>query len=327
MKKILAMMLILVMAFTFVGCGKESAADQVKTPQELMDKIMDASGTQKSGEFKGNFELNMSGLEEMGLAGPMSLEMTGKVADEKNMSIDMKVDPGIGMVIDASLYLNDEQMLIYAPMLGQFMGYSYLSMDMASVSEMAGTDINAQEAAKVMEVLKKFEDETEYSIYDVIVLNENLKEEKVKINGEDVDTTKLVMNVKLDKAMDLVVAFLEFVAEDEDARGILMADMSQEDIDMMLESIHDPDTRAEVDAALEGIDIKTFEVEYYVNSDFVPVKMDLNADMNISAEGEELSIQLTGSFEFFNIGKVEKIEMPEVDPAEVMDMTDMMGIY
>jgi uncharacterized lipoprotein YehR (DUF1307 family) len=328
MKKILALLLVLVMAFSFVGCNKEeSAADQVKTPQELMDKVMEASKTSRSGEFNGSFEMTMSGLEEMGLAGPMSLNMSGKVADEKNVMVKMDVDAGIGMVINAEMYLNEDQMLLYAPLLGQFMGYSYMSMDMSQVTEMAGSDISTEDAEKVMAVLERFEDETDYSIYDVLKIDDNMAEETITINDEEVDTTKLVMTIELDKAVDVMYGFLEFVTEDEEARELLLGQMTQEDIDMMIEEMEDPATKAELEAALEMININELSMDLYINGDFIPVKMDMVFDMTVSEGDETLDMNMTGSFEFFNIGGVESIEFPEVSPEEVMDMTDMMGIY
>jgi hypothetical protein len=328
MKKILAIMLIIAMMFSFVACGDdETAADKVKTPEELMDKVMEESGEFVNGEFAGHFELEMSGLEELGFAGPMSLDLTGQMFDEKNMMFDMQIDAGIGMIIAAKLYMTEDQMLIDMPFLATMLGYQYMSMDLASVYEMAGTEMAQQDADKVMEILERFQDETEHSIYDVLVLDDSMDEEEITINEEKVDVTKISMSVSLEDAIDLLYAFMDFIANDEEAKELLLAEMTQEDIDMMLEEMDNPETRAEIEAVLEMVDIKSFNIDYYINADFVPVKFDVLADMSIEAEGEVLDMKLTGNFEYFNMNGVEEIEIPEVDPSQVMDLTDMTNMY
>lgn len=324
MKKILAMLLVLVMAFSFVACGDESAADQVKTPQELMDKVMDQSKESSNGEFKGNFEVEFSGVDELAMFGPMSLELEGKIADDKNMMMELEVN--MGMSIGATIYITEERMLLDIPFLAQMMGTArYMALDMDELNEMAGSEVSAQDAEKVMAVLERFQDETDYSIYDFLVMDENMEEVEVTINDEAVDATKVSMTISLEDGIDLAMAFMEFIASDAEAKELFFAEMPQEDIDMMMEAMNDPEMMAELENALEMIDIKQFQIDYYVNSDFSPVKMEMVAEMAVTEGEETMEMKLTGNFEYFNIGGVESIELPEVNEDDVMNLMDMMG--
>ncbi len=129
------------------------------------------------------------------------------------------------------------------------MGYDYLELNMSDVTEMAGTDLAAtQDADQIMKILERFQDETDYSIYDVFVLDEKMDEEKITINDKKVETTKVSMTVSLDGAVELLYAFMEFASEDEEAKALLLEEMDQAEIDEMIASMDDPETREEIDA-------------------------------------------------------------------------------
>lgn len=328
MKKILAIMLIIALMFSFVACSKDdAAADKVATSEELLEKVMESGEDATNAEFSAKFDLELSGMDEFAMMGPMSLEMTGKMTDEKNMEISLKVDAGIGMTIEADLYLSEDKMLIHAPILSALGGGpEYMSLDMATLTEEANVSMD-QNSEEVMAVLERFEDETEYSIYDILILDEKMEEVEVTINDESVDTTKLNMTVSLDKAIDMVYALMEFVFEDEEARALLLTEMTEEDIVIAQEEMQDPETRVELESMIEMVAINTFEMNGYINSDFIPVKFDINADVSVDVEGQMMNAKLTGEFEMFNIGGVKSVEMPEVDPAEVMDLTEMNDIF
>ena len=219
MKKILAMMLVIVMAFSFVACGDESAADQVKTPQELMNKVMEQSDEASNGEFKGAFEVEFTGIDELAMFGPMSLELEGKVADAKNMMMELQVN--MGMSIGATVYITEERMLLDIPFLAQMMGTArYMELDMADLNEMAGSEVSTQDAEKVMAVLERFQEETEYSIYDFLVMNDEMEEVEVTINEEKVDATKVSMTISLEEGIDLAMAFMDFIATVDEAKAL-----------------------------------------------------------------------------------------------------------
>lgn len=328
MKRVMSLLLILVLTLSFVACGNEdSAAEKMDTPEALMDEVMENAEENTNAEFNANFALEMSGLEELEMFGPMTLEMTGKMKDAKNMMMELAVDAGIGLSIEGSLFINEEKMLIHLPLLNTMlgMGYDYMQLSMSDVTDLAGSDLAAtQDADKIMAVLERFQEETDNSIYDILVLNEKMPVEKIEINDKKVETTKLSMTVSTDGAIDMIYAFMAFIAEDEEAKALLLAEMSQEDIDTMLEEMADPATREEMEEVLEMIDIETFAMDYYINSNFDIVKMVINADLSMENEGEVLDVKLSGEMERFNFGDVKSIDMPDVTDDQIMNLTDMI---
>ncbi len=73
------------------------------------------------------------------------------------------------------------------------------------------------------------------------------------------------------------------------------------------------------------INIKTFNMDFYINSDFVVVKTVVSADVSMENEGEVLEFKLEGSFEIFNIDGVKSIDIPDVSPDEIMDLSEMFA--
>lgn len=331
MKRLLAIILIIAMAFGCVACG--DGEDKVETARDFIDKVNEMNTEVKSSEFASSFTLEMSGLDEIGISEPMGLEMDGKVLDAKNMEMNMDLDTGTGMSIAASIYMKDNKMLIHAPMLSMVMGYAYMEMDMDTMNEMAGSSVNmdAEDVQIILDVINRFEEETEYSLYDIVVLNDDLEEVTVEVNGEEVDTTKLEMTVQLDGAVDVIVAFMDFIFADEEARAAFFDGYTDEEIDEMHEELKanmaDEAQLAELEEALEMVDIKTFKMVSYYDEDYNAVKTEMDIDVTVEAEGEVVDIKMSGYMDVFNIGGDMTIEMPEVNPDEVLNLNDMSGMF
>lgn len=329
MKKILSLLLILTLAVgIFVGCGGDKdgvEAAKEMTTQEVFEKVQEVSQEMTNTSFLADFDLEMTGLEEMGLAGPMGLTMTGDIKDAENMKMTMDIDTGMGMEIKGDIYLTDNTILIHAPLLQQFMGYAYLKADLETLAEQAGTPITQPDPEKVKAILERFEESTEYSIYDIVKLDDAKETVEVVVNEETVDATKLTMNVDLTGADDVIFAFVDFIINDEEAKELFLGTMTEEDITLMQEEMANEESRAELKKALEAITINEFSIVIYANADYQTIKTEFVADLSFVDPdlGQEFSMKLTGFMEYFNIGGVEEIVLPEVDPSEILDMNEM----
>lgn len=327
MKKILVLVLVIALTFgLFVGCG-DKETDKVTTAEEMLEKVSEASKDVTNAEFKADFDLEISGLEALGFAGPMGLEMNGKIKDHSNMMIQLAVDTGQGMTIEADLYLSEEKMMIYAPLLQMLMGYSYIELGMDTITETAGVEMTEADSEKVLAILDRFEEESEYSLYDILILSDDMEEVEVVVNDTNVDATKLSMTINLDDSIDMLVEFMKFVVEDAEAKELFFKDYTDEDLATMTEEFNNPETIEEAQGMLDQLTINTFEFVYYINDEYIPVKFDLAIDVTVDVDGEATTIKLNGAFEMFNFGDVKDIEFPEVDPAEVMNADDLLNLY
>jgi hypothetical protein len=321
MKKILALLMVFVMVLSFVACGEKQVAE-AETSQDLFDKVMENQETQNA-EFDASFEMTMTGLEEMGLAGPMTLQVSGKVQDEKSMEMELAVDPGQGMQIQASIFMKDGKMLVHAPMMQMFLGYAYIEMDIDAMAAEASVTATT-DPQKVIDLLNRFSDETDYSIYDILTLSETMETAEVIVNEETLETTKLVMDINVEKAPDLLLAFMDWILNDDEAKEVFFANYTEEDLKMMEEEMNDPSTRAEIEEALEMIDIQKMNIVYYINADYIPVKTEVDMAMTVNDGTQVMDITLMGTTNIFNIDGVTSVEYPEVDPAEIMDMNNLL---
>lgn len=328
MKKVLSLLMIFALVLTaFVGCGEKVGIEAQKemTAQEVFDKAQEASTSMTNTSFLADFDLEMTGLEEMGLAGPMGLTMSGDIKDPENMMINMEVEAQ-GMTFAGEIYMADKKMLIHVPMLQGIMGYAYLSADMATLAEQAGTPMTQPDPEKIRAIMARFEETTEYSIYDMYKLSEEKSVEEVVVNEETVEATKLTADVDLLGSKDMIIALVEFMMTDEEAKEVFFAGMTDEDLAMVQAQFQDEAAMAELDTALEMITINEFSTVMYINSDYQTVKTEMVMDFVVSDSeaGMDMNVKLTGYMDYFNIGGVESITMPEVDPSQVMDLSDMM---
>lgn len=328
MKKILSLLLILTLVVgIFVGCGEKEGIDAAKemTAQEVFDKVQEKSADMTNASFLADFDLEMTGLEELGLAGPMGLTMTGDIKDAKNMKMTLDIDTGMGMAINGDIYLTEETLLVHAPLLQQFMGYAYLKADINELAEQAGTPITQPDPDKMKAILERFEESTDYSIYDIFKLNENKEVAEIVVNEVTMETTKLTMDVNLENADEVIYALVEFMINDEEAREMFLSSMTEEDIAMMKEEMANEESRAELKKALDALQINEFTVVMYADAEYQTVKTEFVADMNIEnpETAEIMTVKISGFMDYFNIGGVTEIVLPEVDPAEILDLNDM----
>lgn len=327
MKKILALVMVLALTFgLFVGCGDKSD----ETAREVLEKVNEASLEVTNSEFKADFDLEISGLDALGLVDPMGLVLSGKIKDQTNMMLDIAVETGQGLPLDASLYISEEKILIHAPLLEMFLGSAYIEMDLTALTELsgvAGVEMTSEDSDQVLEILDRFEEETEYSIYDILILDETVEEVEVTVDEEVIEAKQLKMTINLDDSVEMLVEFMTFITEDDEARALFFADYTDEDIALMKEEFDNPETIAEIEAALELLTINTFEFIYYVNEDYVPVKYEMTIDITVDIDGEATTVKLTGDYEMFNFGEVEDLEFPVVDPSEVMNLNDLLNLY
>ncbi|MCH4887248.1 hypothetical protein EZV73_06680 [Acidaminobacter sp. JC074] len=330
MKRILSLVMIfaLVMAM-FVGCGGEEngiKAAEKMTAQEVYEKVQEASKTMTNTSFLADFNLEMSGLEEMGFAGPMGMTVTGDMKDAENMMMALTVDTGQGMTISGEIYMTDKKMLIHAPLLQQFMGYAYISADLDQLAESTGTPVTQPDPEKVQAILDRFAETTEYSIYDLVKIREEKETVEITVNEEVVETVKLTADIQLDGAEDVLFAFIEFIMSDAEAKELFFSNMTEEQLNEAIAEMNNEEARAEMKAALDAITVNELTVVTYANADYLTVKTEMMVDVDFvdPTTEESMNIKLNGFMDYFNIGGVESIVLPEVAPEEIMNLNDMM---
>lgn len=327
MKKILSILIITAMVLgLFVGCGKKE--EVVRTSQEIFEAAKEKSKDIKNAAFDAEITVEVGGLDpSLGLNAPISLIMSGQMTDVKNMQINLDVDTGQGMNIYGEIFLKDEMILIHAPLLATFLGSEYVKMDMAKLSETAGVDFSAatMDQEKVLAVLDKFSEEKGYTIFDMLKVNDAVEEVEIIINENDesIKTKKIVSNIDVLKAVDLGLAFLEYVSENEEAQSVLFANLSQEEIDKAIAEIKSEEFRASIDEALKLLVINKFEYVLYVNDEDIPVKVEFDLDANVTDEEEVVNLKVSGFNTMYKIGEIEEIILPKVDETEILDLNDL----
>lgn len=330
MRKILSLLLILALVMTsFIACGKnEEAKEEEKkelTAQELYDKVSDESEDMTNLSFAADFELEVSGFELMNLDGPMTLNITGDMKDQETMKMSINVDTGQG-VIQSDIYFKDQVMLLNVPFVQALIGYQYIQLDMNEASEQAGIDatsFTSIDQEKLKDIMKKFEKQSKYSMEDLYDLDEAIEETEVTVNEEEVDVKKISAAITLDDIDGFAMAFIKFVLEDEDAKSLFLNEVSESDLAVLKDSINSGELEAEMKSALEKINFNSLDMVMYVDEDYHAVKTEIVADMTFEDEMQSVSVKLTGHIDAFNIGKVKDIEVPDVAPEQIYNLTDM----
>lgn len=328
MKKILSLLMIFaLMMSVFVGCGPKTGVEQTEdmTSKEVFDKAQEVSQDMTNTSFLADFDLEMTGMEASGIAGPMGLKMTGDIKDTQNMKLSLEVEAQ-GMTVNGDIYMKEKEMLIYFPLLQGMLGKAYIKANLDTITEQAGTPVAQPDPQKIKDILKRFEEQTEYSIYDIVKLSEEKEIVEVVVNEETQKATKLTANIVLDGADDMLFSFIKFMYTDEEAKAVFFANMTDEELADMQAQMEDEATRAEIKAALEALNINEFSVAMYLDGEFRSIKTEMVMDMSMQDPNsdETISIKLTGYMDYFNIGGVEEIVLPEVDPSEIMDLDEMM---
>lgn len=340
MKKLLSLLLIVVLAFTAVGCNKNDNNENNGKNAGNSDKVMEKNENEAIALFedmlagladhdnmsmKNTTEVSLDQLEMMGLPNPIVVEMSSDAYEAGNMKVNLAVDLGI-MPLEAEMFITKEQLLLHSEILGAFVGTPYMGMDL---TEVVGTiqeaSENDEEMNKLRDMIKRFEASSEYSIYDIFVIEDKVDTEKLTINDEKVEAKHFKMTFSTDKIIDVVYDILTFASEDEEARKMLLDKMTDAEIEEMKTEMLDPEKRAEFEEAFEALAINAFEFDFYVNEDLAPVMIKMNLDIAGDIEGEAFDLKVEMVQEMFNFGKVEEIIVPEVDPSEVMDLLDMVG--
>lgn len=323
MKKILSLLLILTLVMTsFIACSKEDDL----TAQELYDKVNEESVNLTNLSFLADFDLEVSGMEAMGIAGPMGLEISGDMKDQETMKLSLNVDTGQGMVIEGDIYYKDQVMLINAPLLQSFLGYQYIQLDMNAIAEEAGIDTASlagvdQEKAKA--VMERFEEESDFSLNDLYKLDEAVEEATVTVNEEEVKTKKITASMALENIDEFAVEFIKFAVNDEEARELFFAQMPEEQIVALEEAVNSGELQTELNKALEMITFNALDMVMYIDDAYHTVKTEINADLTVDDGTQTMNFVLTGFVDAFNIGGVEDVVLPEVAPEEVMNLSDM----
>jgi hypothetical protein len=277
--------------------------------------------------YKGVFNFESEELTMMGLPSPLTLEMSGEAFDATNMMFNMNLDLGM-MKMVGDLYMKDQKILVHSDMLNMVFGGSYISMDMSDLTSDMAVEMDEEEAKAQLEEIKgifeRYEAQSDYSIYDIIKIDDSMDVKEVTVNDKKVEATHLKVSLTLDNAADMLFDVMAFIATDQEAKDLFLTAMDASEIEEMLAEMNDPETKKELEEALEMLKINAFEMDFYLNENFMPIKADFNIDLELDVEGEVMDFKFDGSMETFSIGQVKEIEMPEVDPEEVIDMTDMM---
>ncbi len=332
MKKILSLILIMVLALSvFVGCGPKNeeaatVADE-KAPETaigILETSMEASQDMVNTEFASEMTIESSAFAELGVTEPIALKLSGSMFDVKNLFLNLDVEAGMLGNIAGSIYMVEDSMLIHSPMLAAFLGFEYVKADLDTIAEQAGTNFDAQQMdqEKIQEVLKRFTEKTDVSVAEILAINEKIEEVEVVIAEETVSAKKITMNFEIEKALDFAVKFIDFVVEDQEAQDVFFASLSEEEKTKAITELK-AFNREEVEKELEALKINNFAMSLYVNEDFIPVKSEFDVDLTITTEGEEVDLKVNGFMSFFNINKVEKIVLPEVEEDQVLDLNDM----
>lgn len=332
MKKILSIVLMITLSLSLLtGCfSKEEALEvKVETSSDLFEAAMEKNKDMKNTEFVANIEAELSDdptLEETQI---MGVEMNGKILDEKSMMVNMNIDTGQNMTISGSIYIKDDVVLVHAPILASMMGAEYIKLDMAMVAETVGASADSTDAEKYKDIFNKFSEETGYDIFTVFNIEESIEEVEITINEEVVNTKKLTTTLNVDGAVELIFAFLDYIAENQEAKDILFVDMTEEEIEVTTAKLKDPIIREEVQNFITKSEFRTLSYIMYIDEDLNMRKGELNIDATVIIEATEymeeevLDIKLKGNIERFNIGGVIEIILPEVDENQILDMSQM----
>lgn len=329
MKKILSLLMILaLMIGALVGCGEKTGIEAVQalTPQEIYTKVQEKGQEATNASFLADFDLEMSGLESMGFAGPMGLTIAGDVKDAENMKMTIEADTGQGMTINAEMYLTGDKMLIHAPILESFMGYAYMTADVNTIAEQAGAQVTQPDPAKIQGIMKRFEETTDYSMYDIIKLADTKEAVDVTVNEATVKAVKLTADVQLEGAEETILGFVEFMLTDEEAKEVFFANMSDEDIASTLAEIQDENAVSEFKKGIQAIQLNQFSIVTYVNENYEAVKVEMVMDASFTdpSTEETMNIKFNGYVDSFNIGGVKDIVLPEVEEDQILNLNDML---
>jgi len=330
MKKIVSLIMIFALVMTmFVGCGGEESgikAAEKMTAQEVYEKVQEASKSMTNTSFLADFDFEMSGLEEMGFAGPMGMTITGDIKDQENLMMALTVDTGQGMTFSGEIYMTDKKMLIHAPMLQQFMGYAYISADLDQLAEKTGTPVSQPDPEKVQAIIDRFEENSEYSLYDLVKIREEKETVEVTVNEEVIEAVKLTADIQLEGAEDVLYSFIEFMMTDAEAKEVFFSNMTEEQLNETIAQLNNEETKAEFKEVLEALTVNELTVVTYANADYLTVKTEMVVDVDFvdPTTEETMNIKLSGFMDYFNIGGVEEIVLPEVAPEEIMNLNDMM---
>lgn len=330
MKKILSLLLIATLMMTaFVGCFQKEEEIEVPkelTAKELFEEAMDKNQEVTNASFLMDMTLDLSSLEDLGVAGPIGIVATGDVKDEKNMAVKLNVDLA-GQPIDAALYLKDDKFLVQSSFFSVFFGSDIVTADLAALSEATGTPINQPNADEVLDIVDRFAEATEYSLYDIFQLADTKEKVSLSINEATVDTTKLTAKIDISNSDEMLFEFMKFILEDEEAKALFYSNMTEIQLAELEAALNDADTMAEISDAIDMFKFNEFSIDMYLDSELRVVAMDMVMDMAINdpTTGESITMAMTAHMEYFNYGNVKDIEFPEYDPASVFDLGDLVN--
>lgn len=320
MKKIISIILIMTLVLSmFVGCAKKETAEEIFTAVFENEKV------EENFSFKEVIKLTSDDLTaQMGMTGPIELLITGDVFDTKSMKFTASVGL-LGMNIEGDIYYVDEEILITSPFLSTFLnGVSNVRLSLDDLTELSGVETAIPtDNTKYVAIMDRFTEESGYSLTDILTIAEAVEEVEVDINGEMKKLTKITAEVNDEKILDIGLEFMNFIINDEEAREVFFANVNEEQMEEMVATFEDEESIAEITKAFEDIKFNELSLAMYVDADKSVFKTEIKMDIAIMVEEVETAFVVEVQVEKFNVGSVEKIELPEVNEDEVLNLADM----
>ncbi len=327
MKKIISMLMIISFILMIViGCGEKSLIDY--TSKEIIEKSREKSDDLKNAEYNADLSVEFSGSENMGISAPINITMSGQTMNSKNFNIDIAADPGNGFKVEGSLYLKDNEMLVHVPMLSAFIGAEYVRLNVneafnKTTGKKLPFDIKKEE---ILKILEHFKEKTGINSYSIFNFSEDKEKVNITINNEEIETVKISGRVEVVQLLEYGVKFMSFALEDEEARKLLFNDSPEEELAQLKKMINNPQKIEKLMDAIKEFNKNNISLEIYFDNNFYPIRMIFDADVNFKSDtGEKVvNIKTNGSVDYFNIGDVKEIDMPEINEDKVKDFKDLV---
>ncbi len=327
MKKIIKVILVMSLILSLlIGCGKQSIMDL--TTKEILKQSREQSKNLKNLEYTSTISVDFSGSEKMGISNPINITTSGQMKDAKNFKMDMSADSGKGFKVEGSIYRQNDEMLLYFPMLSAFIQAEYIRFNISEVFDqtMNMPSPSNLDKDKLLEIMNRFKEKSSMDIYSIFRFSDKKEEVLTSINGEDKKLVKIDASIDASKLVDYGLEFMLFAMEDEESKKIFFRNITDEKLNEIKNLMTNPEKRAEINKALEDVKNSTISLVLYFDNECYLNRMKVDSNVNFKDvnNGLDMYIKLTASVDYFNIGMVKEINIPDISEDKVKDFKDLI---
>ena len=321
MKKIISVLLIITLAFSmFAGCAKK------ETAEEIFKGIFENEKVEENFSFKEVIKVTSDDLTpEIGIAGPIEISINGDVFDTESMKFKANINAG-GMNIEGDIYYANKEILVTSPFLASFLnGISNVRLNLDDLAELSGVDtFIPTNNKKIIDIIKRFSKDKGYSITDILNIAEEVEKVEVDINDKTKKLTKVTAEIKGEDLINIGFEFMNFIINDDEAKDVFFANLDEEQMKEMITAFEDEELKANKEELLKNTKFNELSLVMYVDADKNVFKTEFKMDIAMMVEEVETAFVVEVQFDKFNVASVEKIELPEVNEDEVLNLADML---